>query len=261
MDSTLSWQSEAIEMIRVVVFYALCRMRKVCALAAFLGFAVVSGAAVGNDMTIQSEPSNIAPATGTNDVPENPATALPTLPARPASTGASPRATKPQSPTKPLWVQLTPNQQQALAPLSGEWDNMDAQRKSKWLAIGNKFHSMKPDEQQRLQARMQDWVQLTPEQRRIARESYARAKTLNPNQKSEQWQRYQELPDDQKKKLAADAASKKPHIVTLPPASQSKSNLVQPIKSTPKPVLEQSVKPQAAPTLLPHQPPSTPATR
>jgi hypothetical protein len=55
------------------------------------------------------------------------------------------------------------------------------------------------------------------------------------------------LPEEEKKKLAADAASKK-HVATLPPpAAQGKqSKTIPPIKAAPKPVLEQSVTPQAA---------------
>lgn len=156
-------------------------------------------------------------------------------------------AAQPQPAVKPLWIELTPAQQQALAPLASEWDKLNSFRKNKWLAIGNKFTKMKPDEQQRVQERMRDWVKLTPEQRRLARESYARAKTLNPGQKSAHWEQYQQLPEDQRKKLAADAAVKKP-VATLPrPASQDKNNkTIRPIKSAPKPVLEQSVTSQAA---------------
>lgn len=153
---------------------------------------------------------------------------------------------KPQAAVKPLWADLSPAQQQALAPLAPEWDKLDAFRKNKWLAIGNKYASMKPDEQQRVQERMRDWVRLTPEQRRTARESYARAKKLNADQKSAHWEQYQQLPDEQKKKLAETSASKK-HVATLPsPATQGKSNkTIPPIKSAPKPVIEQSVTPQA----------------
>ena len=149
--------------------------------------------------------------------------------------------------TRPLWIELTPAQQQALAPLAPQWDKFDAFRKNKWLAIGNKYANMKPDEQQRVQERMRDWINLTPEQRRIARESYARAKALNPDQKSAQWQQYQQLPEEQKKKLAADAASKK-HVATLPSAALqgNASKTVPPIKSAPKRVIERSVTPQAA---------------
>lgn len=151
---------------------------------------------------------------------------------------------KAQPSTAPQWHDLTPAQQTALAPLAPEWDKLDNARKKKWLVLGNKYASMKPDEQQRMQERMRDWVKLTPEQRRIARESYARAKKLNPDQKSEQWQRYQQLPEEQKRALAARANTKKP-VATLPTAAQRRAGTVPPIKSTPKPVLEQSVTPQA----------------
>jgi hypothetical protein len=146
-----------------------------------------------------------------------------------------------------LWSELTPLQQQALAPLAGEWDQLDAFRKGKWLAIGNKYHSMKPDEQNRVQERMREWIKLTPEQRKMARESFARAKKLDSTQKNEQWQQYQQLPEEQKKKLAEDATAKK-KVATLPSAaSQAKNEKpVPPIKSAPKPVIEQSVTPKAA---------------
>ncbi len=155
---------------------------------------------------------------------------------------------KPRPATKPLWADLTPAQQQALAPLAPEWDRLDSFRKNKWLAIGNKYSSMKPDEQQRVQERMRDWIKLTPEQRRMARESYARAKKLNPDQKSAKWDEYQQLPEEQKKKLAEAAAASRKRVATLPsPATQGKaSKTIPPIKSAPQPVLEQSVTPQPA---------------
>lgn len=199
-------------------------------------------------------------------MPEGAPTAVPGTAASSAATpsgsskaaASKPQAVQPaQAAVKPLWVDLSPAQQQALAPLAAEWDSLDSFRKDKWLAIGNKYAKMKPHEQQRVQERMRDWVTLTPEQRRIARESYARAKKLNPDQKSAHWQQYQQLPEEQKKKLAADAASKK-HVATLPSATAqgNHSKTVPPIKSTPKPVIERSVTPQAAnqPALQPSSP-------
>jgi hypothetical protein len=173
---------------------------------------------------------------------------------------ASVPTTAAQTQAKPLWSDLTPAQQQALAPLAEEWDKLEAFRKNKWLAIGNKFGSMKQDEQQRMQERMRDWVALTPEQRRAARENYVRAKKLQPDQKSAQWEQYQQLPEEQKKKLAEDARSKK-QVTTLPPPKQHKdSKTVPPIKSSPKPVLEQSVTSQAA-TQSALQPIASPNTK
>lgn len=166
-----------------------------------------------------------------------------------AAIGAQPAANPPQTAaaTAPTWAQLNSGQQQALAPLATEWDKLDAFRKKKWLEIGNRYAKMNPEEQQRMQERMRDWIKLTPEQRRIARESYARAKKLGSDQKHEHWQQYQQLPEEQKKKLAKDAASKN-HIATLPShAVQGKNGkAVPPIKSAPKRVIEKSVTPQAA---------------
>lgn len=151
-----------------------------------------------------------------------------------------------ESTAGPAWADLTSAQQEALAPLSGEWNGLDLFRKNKWLAISDKFGTMKPDEQQRMQERMYEWAQLTPEQRRIVRTNYTRAKKLNPNQKVVQWEQYQQLPDDQKKKLAAAARSKKTVVTVLPPSVQRPSNktTVAPITSAPKPVQEQSAMPQ-----------------
>lgn len=176
-------------------------------------------------------------------------TALPavaqTLPAQGAPAPTAITASEQQL-KKPFWTDLTPTQQQALAPLAQEWDKLDTFRKNKWLAIGNRFSSMKPDEQQRVQERMREWVALTPEQRRVARENYVRARKLKPDQKSAQWEEYQQLPEEQKRKLAADAASRK-QVTTLPPPAQHKnSKTLPPIKAAPKPMLEQSVTPQAA---------------
>ena len=55
---------------------------------------------------------------------------------------------------------------------------------------------MKPDEQQRLQSRMQDWAALTPAQRRVARENYQSLRQLPRPQRGEvkqKWQQYQRI--------------------------------------------------------------------
>ena len=145
------------------------------------------------------------------------------------------RATALPAAVKPLWASLTPQQKLALTPLAPEWNKMDEIRKKKWLEIANKYASMKPDEQARVQERMQAWMKLTPEQRMQARENFARSKQINPEQKSAQWQEYQQLSDEQKKQLAGEA-NKKKSITNLPPASQRNVKPLAPIKTGPKPV-------------------------
>jgi len=127
---------------------------------------------------------------------------------------------------KPLWTALTPAQRLALQPLQAEWDQMDGVRKQKWLQLANRFASLKPEEQQRVHERMREWVKLTPAQRELARETYARARKIAPDQKTASWQSYQQLPEEQKKKLAASAAGRKKTSVV---PSQASGKAVAPL--------------------------------
>lgn len=150
---------------------------------------------------------------------------------------------------KPSWSELSAHQQQALSPLATEWDKLNATQKQKWLEISRKYSTLKPDQQIRLQERMRDWVKLSPQERRLARESYSRAKNMNPDQKTAEWEQYQQLPEEQKRKLAAEAAAKN-RVANLPPPSQNKSKIVPP-----KP--EQNRKPEPA-TIAPSGPTTAP---
>jgi hypothetical protein len=150
--------------------------------------------------------------------------------AQPAAQGKSATAAKPAVLSKPLWTELNPVQQEALAPLAADWDKLDGARKKKWLVLTNRYASLTPEQQARMQERMREWVKLTPDERRVARESYSRTKKLEPDQKSAQWQEYQQLPDEQKKKLADEAVIKK-RVTNLPPAAPDKTKLIPPSKS------------------------------
>jgi Protein of unknown function (DUF3106) len=134
------------------------------------------------------------------------------------------------TPEKTLWKDLTPSQRTALEPLAAEWDQVEPVRKQKWLAIAKRYTAMKPDEQLRVQERMREWVRMTPDERRQVRENFARAQKVAPSKKSTDWENYQQLPDEQKKQLAARSANKK-QLASLATPSQSKQQqLAAPIK-------------------------------
>lgn len=154
-----------------------------------------------------------------------PATAQTAVPAPSSAPAAAPLS------EKPLWKDLSRPQQIALDPLAREWDRMESVRKQKWLDIANRYSSMKPDEQLRVQERMRDWIKLTPEERRVVRENYTLSKKIDKSQKSVEWEKYQQLPEEQKKKLAADAAVAKKQVTNLPPKTQNKP--VAPTKPAP----------------------------
>jgi hypothetical protein len=108
---------------------------------------------------------------------------------------AKPRAVKPG--VRPAWAELTAGQQQVLAPLKANWETLDPDRRLKWIAIAKRYPRMKPLEQERVQRRMQTWANLSPEQRRQARENYkhlAKAPRPAPNKDLRQaWAEYQAL--------------------------------------------------------------------
>ena len=71
-----------------------------------------------------------------------------------------------KKPRRPAWSELTPAQQKVLAPLQPEWDQLDTTRGARnGSTIADRYPTMKPDQQQRLQKRMQEWAKLTPEER------------------------------------------------------------------------------------------------
>jgi hypothetical protein len=106
---------------------------------------------------------------------------------------------------RPAWAELTAEQQQILAPLKNDWDALEVERRQKWIQIARRYPKMKQLEQERVQRRMQVWADLSPEQRRQARENYKRlAKSPRPEKKSlrEQWAEYQALPPHERESLA-----------------------------------------------------------
>ncbi len=135
---------------------------------------------------------------------------------------------------KPLWAELSAAQKLALSPLQHEWDGMPGLRKKKWLEIAQRYATLKPEEQARMQERMREWVKLTPEQRMAARENYAKTHKLNAEQKSVQWQQYQQLSDEEKKRLA-DEHNKKKSVTNLQPATIKNPQGLAPLKAGPKP--------------------------
>jgi hypothetical protein len=176
--------------------------RKVAGIAAAAVFVGVAALAIGRHHGVgPATPGGTAPDAGPD---AHTATASVAPPGKPGLPDTSRKTGD-----KPAWRSLSPAQQVALQPLQGEWDQMDGVRKQKWLQLAKRFGSMKPEEQKRVHERMREWVKLTPEQRELARETYTRTRKIAPAEKTATWESYQQLPDEQKKKLAASVAGRK----------------------------------------------------
>lgn len=134
---------------------------------------------------------------------------------------------------RPAWQQLTPPQQQALAPLTATWGQLSEAHKRKWLAVSQNYPTMPPGEQARLHTRMAEWAALSPQQRAQARQNYFQTQALPPDDRKAKWEAYQALPPEEKSKLAGAAAAAKP----TPPATAAAVQPVSPDKlaNMPKP--------------------------
>jgi hypothetical protein len=153
--------------------------------------------------------------------------------ARPAASKAASRNNNAKPVTKPLWNELTPAQQQALAPLASKWNTVSEAQKRKWLALSENFPRMSGAEQEKLHSRMSEWAGLTPQERTQARLNFGITKQLSPDEKKAKWEQYQALPLEEKRKLAASAAK--------PPATAAAVKPVAPEKlaEVPRPAASQ----------------------
>lgn len=164
--------------------------------------------------------------------------------------------------TKPLWRELTPAQQQALAPLAGTWDTISEAQKRKWIALSKNFPMMSGAEQAKLHSRMSDWVALSPQQRTQARLNFGQTQQLAPSDKKAQWEAYQALSPEEKRKLAAKAPKAPAAAAAVKPMAPEKLAGVPKARHKPQ---NKTARIAAAPnqvdhnTLLPQHPAPAPA--
>jgi len=106
----------------------------------------------------------------------------------------------------PPWSSLTTRQKEALYPLANRWALLSEVQKRNWLNLAAGFHALSPEEQEKMLARITDWANLSAQQRSQARLNYAAAAKLSADNRRAQWEAYQALSEEEKKRLAAKAA-------------------------------------------------------
>lgn len=145
-----------------------------------------------------------------------------------------PVALKVQS-SGPQWRKLSSAQQQTLHPLAGSWDSLSEEHKGKWIALAQSYASLAPAEQAKLQGRMAEWAALEPREREQARLNFAETKKLSPSERTADWETYQALSPEEKKKLAAEASAKpKGAAVRIKPVPSERLTTVPITRHTPE---------------------------
>jgi len=157
--------------------------------------------------------------------------------------------------TKPLWSELSAEQQHALKPLNVHWNTLNVGQKRKWLALSRNFESMSADDQNTLHSRMIEWAALSNQQRVQARLNFAEVKRIPPDERKAKWEQYQALSEEEKRKLA-ERAPAKPRGAAVPVRPVSSQRLV-PVPAvtpggqhTPRILLTPPPAPASAPATL-----------
>ena len=148
-------------------------------------------------------------------------------------------AAKPQA-GGPRWAELSAAHRKVLAPLSNDWDGLDARSKERWIDVAGRYPKMAPDEQQRANQRMGEWSRMTVAQRMQARTNFQETRTVSKEEREARWKAYQALPEEKKRELAAKrvaapaSAASAPLVAQrrhVPPpldAVQPKNNVISP---------------------------------
>jgi hypothetical protein len=108
---------------------------------------------------------------------------------------------------QPLWSDLTPVQQQVLAPFSEQWNGLPVTEKQAWSDLARRFPKMKADEQKRVEKRIAEWAALTPDQRRLARANYRLAQKVGRENLLAEWENYQSMTPEQRSVLGSVGTS------------------------------------------------------
>ena len=170
-------------------------------------------------------------------------------------------ASIPAQPANTAWLSLTTIEQAALAPLAKHWSGLSEGQKRKWLAIAKTFPSLAQPEQDKLHGRMVEWAALSPKDREIARLNFAQTKTVAKSDRAANWEAYQALSPDERKKLAEDAKAKPVGAaVAVKPVAPDKLANVPVTRHTPEPERTAAAqRPLNRITLLPQRPASAPS--
>ena len=161
----------------------------------------------------------------------------------------------------PGWETLNTPQKLALYPLADRWSLLSGLQKRRWLALAQGFSALPAEEQSRLHERMTAWASLSAQQRNQARLNFAVTHRMALEDKRSQWDAYQALSEEDKRKLAARAALKpqgaapalRPvspkKLANVPAAINAPGNPANPPKVTPTPGMAARI---AAPGGLTH---------
>jgi hypothetical protein len=114
------------------------------------------------------------------------------------------------------WTDLSPMQQEALAPLSKTWNTLPDKRQQHLLTLAKHYPTLPPEKKDRFHKQLVPWSKLTPEQRERAREKYRVFSRIPQRQREEVRKR---LLREQQEKNSASGVNPSATAIPVAPAT------------------------------------------
>jgi Protein of unknown function (DUF3106) len=99
---------------------------------------------------------------------------------------------------QPLWSELSPAQKQVLGPFETQWNALPVKEKKAWVKLSDDLPKMSAQQQTRARQRIKDWANLSPNERKLARDNYRLATAVPKSEQNSQYQSYRSLTPDQR---------------------------------------------------------------
>lgn len=107
------------------------------------------------------------------------------------------------------WSELPAAEQRALSPLQTAWTGLNADDRAKWRELASNFDKLPAQQQSRLRSRMLEWANMSTAERTVARENFLKSRSpIASAERKAQWEAYQALSAEEKRKLANQAKQK-----------------------------------------------------
>jgi hypothetical protein len=106
------------------------------------------------------------------------------------------------------WSELSGKQQELLAPLKNDWDNMTNAQRERWLKVGRKYENEPVERQAVMRERVSTWSKMSPRDKAAARENYKALKEKRQGERNSSWNSYQSLDPKQRDEFKANKSNK-----------------------------------------------------
>ena len=117
---------------------------------------------------------------------------------------ASPGASAPPAARAVPWNSLSADQQRLLSRVSGQWDQLPAQRQQSLASGSQRWLGMSPDQRTQARQRFNQWQQLPQQRRDLLRKRWEDFRALPSAQQQadrENFRKFQQLPQQRRQQL------------------------------------------------------------